>query len=393
MTEQQLNGLLNAYPTPCYVFDLGALNRRVEYLKAKLAGRADLCYAMKANAFLTGELVNTVERFEVCSPGEYHICQRLGIPAEKLVISGVYKAPADVEDMVGNQPNMGWYTAESVEQFRLLHEAAQRHNRKIRVLLRLTSGSQFGLDKEELTQIVAHREEYPLIHLSGVQYFSGTQKHTTRRLKKELDKLALLLETLEQEFDYQAEELEFGAGFPVYYFQGEEFDEETFLDEFAALLEPLSQKWNITIELGRSIAASCGTYLTSVVDTKTNKGQNYAILDGGMNHLVYFGQTMAMKVPHYQLLPVRENSDPQPWNLCGSLCTTNDLIVKQLPVSNLQKGDVFAFENTGAYCMTEGISLFLSRDLPSVVLVKADGTAQLVRQQVPTYPLNTPQYE
>jgi diaminopimelate decarboxylase len=43
--------------------------------------------------------------------------------------------------------------------------------------------------------------------------------------------------------------------------------------------------------------------------------------------------------------------------------------------------------------MTEGISLFLSRDLPSVVLVKADGTAQLVRQQVPTYPLNTPQYE
>jgi diaminopimelate decarboxylase len=130
-----------------------------------------------------------------------------------------------------------------------------------------------------------------------------------------------------------------------------------------------------------------------VVDTKTNKGQNYAILDGGMNHLVYFGQTMAMKVPHYQLLPVRENSDPQPWNLCGSLCTTNDLIVKQLPVSNLQKGDVFAFENTGAYCMTEGISLFLSRDLPSVVLVKADGTAQLVRQQVSTYPLNTPQYE
>ena len=40
--------------------------------------------------------------------------------------------------------------------------------------------------------------------------------------------------------------------------------------------------------------------------------------------------------------------------------------------------------------MTEGISLFLSRELPRVCLVGADGQTRLVRDALPTYPLNSP---
>ena len=80
----------------------------------------------------------------------------------------------------------------------------------------------------------------------------------------------------------------------------------------------------------------------------------------------YYGQSMAMRVPTVYRLRERDGEETL-WNLCGSLCTVNDILVKQLPVKNLQPGDVFVFEKTGAYSVTEGMALFLSRDLPAVV--------------------------
>lgn len=390
MTELQMQELLEQSSTPIYVFDIPVLRERVQYLRQRLPADVSLCYAMKANPFVVGELSDAVDRFEVCSPGEYHICQQLGVPSKQLVISGVYKSKEDTWDMVSRCPDMT-FTAESLSQFQLLNQAAVRSRKKLHVLLRLTSGNQFGMEESILKELIRIREEFSNLHICGIQYFSGTQKHSVRKLKKELDRLALLLETLETEYGYQAEVLEFGPGLPVYYFQSEEFDEDAFLAAFSTLLEPLICKTKITLELGRSIAACCGTYLTKVVDTKTNQGQNYAILDGGIHHLVYYGQTMAMKLPHYQLIPSR-NEAPELWNLCGSLCTVNDILVKQLPVPRLEIGDVFAFEQTGAYSMTEGISLFLSRDLPQVVFRMENGQFQPARDHIPTYPINTPNH-
>ena len=77
------------------------------------------------------------------------------------------------------------------------------------------------------------------------------------------------LETLKEELYFEPEELEFGPGFPVSYFRGEEFNEDEYLREFSELLEEMAFESKITLELGRSIAASCGTYLTSVVDMKS----------------------------------------------------------------------------------------------------------------------------
>lgn len=51
------------------------------------------------------------------------------------------------------------------------------------------------------------------------------------------------------------------------------------------------------------------------------------------------------------------------------------------------------FEQAGAYCMTEGIALFLSRDLPGVVLCTPDGRAVLARDHLATHPLNTPNHQ
>ena len=391
MKQEIIENILKNFETPIYVFDIDKLKQRIQFLRDNLTKRLELCYAIKANTFIVKEINDDVERFEVCSPGEYSICEESNITPEKIVISGVYKTPSVIEHMITTNKEIGRYTVESLEQLNLLDELSRKHNVKLDVLLRLTSGNQFGINEEDIERIVSNKETYMNLNFVGIQYFSGTQKRTNKRLHKEIDYLDEFLERLEEKYNYEVEELEFGTGFPVHYFQGEEFDEIGFLKEFSNGIDNMKYSGKIVIELGRSIAASCGYYLTKVVDKKTNKGQNYAILDGGIHHLVYYGQTMAMKFPHLEIYPSRENANSEDWNLMGSLCTINDIIIKQYPVSNLQIGDMFLFKNTGAYCMTEGISLFLSRELPQVVLLR-NGELHLVRKSFKTYTLNKSDY-
>lgn len=390
MERKILQEAAEKFGTPSYLFDLDRLARRMETLKKALRSRAELCYAMKANPFLTGALRDLADRFEVCSPGEYDICRRLDIPEEKLVISGVNKSPEDTARMMDDCPRMGRYTAESPAQLELLHQCASQRKRKVSVLLRLTSGNQFGMDEEAVRRIVAERAKYPFLDIVGIQQYSGTQKHSEKRLRRQLSRLDGLISSLREESGFETRELEYGPGLPVFYFQDDEaFDEEAFLGEFASALADMAFQGHITLELGRSIAAECGYYLTAAADCKTNKGQHYVILDGGLHQMNYYGQSMAMRVPTVYRLRERDGEETL-WNLCGSLCTVNDILVKQLPVKNLQPGDVFVFEKTGAYSVTEGMALFLSRDLPAVISWSEKDGFRLLRERQSVSSLNTP---
>ena len=155
----------------------------------------------------------------------------------------------------------------------------------------------------------------------------------------------------------------------------------------------MTNRPKIILELGRSIAASCGQYFTHIVDQKRNKHQNYLLVDGGMHQLVYFGQHMAMKQPFLSVYGKENAPKTDTWNICGSLCTMNDIIVKQVALPDTNIGDVLCFQNTGAYSITEGISLFLSRDLPAVYLLKETGAIVQVRNSYETAEWNTPNYE
>ena len=156
-------------------------------------------------------------------------------------------------------------------------------------------------------------------------------------------------------------------------------------------MKEMTFKGHITLELGRSIAACCGRYYTHIVDKKQNKGQNYLLVDGGMHHIVYFGQFMGMKHPMMSVVGKETLPVQDAWIICGSLCSMNDILAKQVPLPEVNIGDVLCFENTGAYCMTEGISLFLTREIPAVFLVRMDGTKVCVRKPFETLELNIPQ--
>ena len=380
-----LRKIIEGENTPAYIFDINTLKKRVAYLRSKMPKDTKLCYAIKANTFIVNDVENDVDRFEVCSPGEYEICKCKNIDKEKILISGVYKTPEVIESMALND-NITNFTIESMEQFRLITSLKNKNNLKL--MLRLTSGNQFGINEEEIEEIIKNSNNYENIKITGIQYFSGTQKVSIKNLQRELDYVDEFIEHIKDKYNFTFEELEFGPGFPVHYFQNSEFDEDSFLSEFANMLDNMKYQGRKILEIGRSIAASCGKYITKVVDMKINKGQNYAILDGGIHHITYYGQSMAMKIPKCSVYPHRENIGDEKWNLFGSLCTVNDILVKQFPVNNLKIGDVFVFENTGAYCMTEGISLFLSRRLPKIIKILPNGKLETVREHLDTYKIN-----
>lgn len=377
--------------TAFYVFDIDRLLQRAAYLKKKLSERVELCYAVKANTFIIGEFIGKIGRFEVCSPGEAEICTALGVDDKDMVISGVYKTPSVIEKMVAEHDGR-IYTVESLTQFEMLRSLSEKYDRVLPVLLRLTNDSQFGMDSGEIKNIIAERSKYKNLDIHGLQFFSGTQKTSLKKLKREVCKLDELLTFLREEYGFESKELEYGPGFPMAYFEGEDVNEEELLKGFSDIIDSMQNKVKIVLELGRSMAACCGSYYTHIVDIKHNKGQNYILIDGGMHHLVYFGQHMAMKQPIFSVCGKENKPNTAEWNICGSLCSMNDIVAKQVSLPDVSIGDLLCFENTGAYCMTECISLFLSREIPAVYLKKAD-EYQLVRKSFETSSLNMPNIE
>ena len=166
----------------------------------------------------------------------------------------------------------------------------------------------------------------------------------------------------------------------------------------------MSEKFNVTLEMGRYIAATCGILISRIADMKMNDTTRYAIIDSGINHINYYGQTMAMKKPRCEFIPMEytegfaDGADHevevysqgvQPYNICGSLCTVGDVIVKNLELKDAKIGDMIAFYNIGAYSVTEGIYLFLSRRMPAIVMYSKKNGYRIIRNPVDTFLINS----
>lgn len=383
MGEELIKHIAENYDTPTYVFDINTLKNRIKYLREVLPKRVNLCYAIKANTFIVKDIENDIDRFEVCSNGEYEICHKREVDCNKVLISGINK-DSNLINKIINESDIRLFSIESISQF----ESLKNQKEIVKIIIRITSGNQIGINEDECREIIKNRAMYPHIEIVGIQYFTGTQKNSLKVIKKELNYMDDFIQDIEKDYGFEIKELEFGTGFPVHYFNNESFDEDAYMKEFSEIINNIKFPGKIILEIGRSIVASCGMYLTKVVDKKINKDEGFAIVDGGINHLVYYGQFMAMKVPEMEIYPKKDNSNMGVWNICGSLCTINDILVKKLNVPDLQLGDILVFKNTGAYCMTEGISLFLSRDLPQVLINDENNNIRVVRDITPTYNLN-----
>ena len=390
MTSADLRSVSARFGTPSYVFDLDELAARTSAIRSILDPRIGLCYSIKANPFLVSAMDRLTGFLEVCSPGELEICIRNQIKPDHILLSGVTKTEADVERAI--QSGVRLFTCESRFHADLINRLAARHGLTLPVLLRLTAGSQFGMDASDLEQIIKDRSSYSHLDIKGIHYFSGTQRKKLQDQRKELLFLADYSTQLRENLGFEVQKIEYGTGLYYPYFENEDrSDTLAPIRELAPDLAALADKVSLTIEMGRFFASSCGTFLTSVVDTKCNRGQWYAILDGGIHHLNYYGGSMGMRIPVITKLPgpcENTHTESAPWMLCGSLCTTADILVRAYQTEGLDQGDILAFHNCGAYSVTEAPALFLSRDLPAILLYEHNEVRE-IRTRQPSWVLNT----
>ncbi len=395
--------------TPAYIFDFDRFEERCRQVR-DVIGEIPLTFSMKANPFLLVAvkeklLGNLITHVEVCSPGELQICKKLGIPGENIIYSGVMKEEWDVEDAVSYGADI--LTAESRLHVEFENQAVcSQKTQAVKVLLRLTSGNQFGMSEEEIEDIIAHREEYPGLEFIGIHYYSGTQKKM-RQIKKDFVRIRGLLAKLKENYGFEPQLVEYGPGASVEYFAdggnrasygndnrtviGSDLAEWTGFRGSFEEIRAFAEDYPTGIEMGRFLASDCGSYLTMIKDLKINHGVNYLICDGGIHHLKYYGQTMGIQVPPLELLSRKEKAGTEekiPYTLCGSLCTVADVMIRELELPEVNRGDVLMFHKCGAYSVSEASALFLSRRMPEIWCYSEDHGLRLLRGQKEAYEIN-----
>ena len=401
MNAIELGYVALEYGTPSFVFDEGAFAQRMRSVGEIFGSNVKMCFAVKANPFFIPAAERTGARLEVCSPGELDICRALNVNPANIVFSGVNKTPDTVHDAADYGVGIdgcGVMTAESRKHVELIEAEGEQRGTSIDVLLRLNAGSQFGMSRDDLLDIIDSRAHFPHVRIVGIHYFKGTQRLKLKHQIKELGKLTELIDEIENEHGFSIERLEYGPGLGVPQFTDDDFSDTLApARELANALQDMAKRVEVTVEMGRFFAAECGTYLTTVNDLKSCDPMRYCIVDGGINHLTYLGSMMGMKTPVIEHLrdgrPLGADAangyEPLEWCIAGSLCTTNDVLVRNVELADLREGDVLAFHNAGAYSVTEGIALLLSRTLPRVIMRREDGTFALGRDFTETSPLNT----
>ncbi len=386
MKNERLLSMAAEYGTPLYVLDTDALERRVQLVREAFSPEVGLCYSIKANPFLINAVPMSL--LEVCSPGELEICRACHVPPEHILFSGVNKTLRCIEEAL--EYGVSRLTVESPLHLERIGQAAAARGLRVSVLLRLTGGDQFGMDADTLRGLVGARNRYPHVRFAGLHFFSGTQKKNARIIGQELQMLTEFADAMERDTGWKAETLEYGAGLFADYFGAEARErEELLLAHTAPYVRRAAQRFHLTVEMGRFFAASCGVYLTTVEDVKTTNGRLYAIVDGGIHQISYDGLLLAPAPPPVSALTNQGVPDRE-WTVFGSLCSRGDVLARGAMLPALRCGDILCFAQAGAYAVTEGMALFLSRDLPAVALCSERGGARLVRDHGQTYRLNTP---
>ncbi len=376
--------------TPCYLFDASRFKKRITDIKEGLHD-IPLTFSIKANPFLLSALPakNLIEHVEVCSPGELAICRSLSVPGDRILYSGVMKEEWDIREAL--EYGVDIITSESRLHYDLIYRVSRETGKKPKVLLRLSSGNQFGMSEEDILDILKGRDDDPA-EITGLHFYSGTAKTKVKQIEKDLSKIRDLLKKAEDETGFTPELVEYGPGLSAEYYE-EPYDEKDreLLYSIKDLLLDFSGEHNLGIEMGRFMAAPAGTYYTKVCDIKTNGGVNYAIVDGGIHQLKYYGQNMAMKIP-----PVKVERDGESlektegtrdkYCICGSLCTVADVLIREIELPELKVGDILSFDRCGAYSVSEGALTFLSRSMPEIWI--RDGETRCLREKIESWKLN-----
>lgn len=373
--------LAERHGTPLFAYNLAVARAQFTRLRAALPPRVRLAYAVKANPHpgLLACFAALGASFDCASAGELARVAALGLEPGRTFYAGPGKRTPELALALSQGVRIqaeGW---EDLERLEALAPGTLKVNLRvhpsggIREANRIIGGtgpSAFGVDEEDLPAFLARAAGLTKVRIRGLHLFAASNERDAGQLLATHGYVLDLARRLQEVHGLALEQVDLGGGLGVpYAAQETPLEVEALGQGLAALLA--AHPWfqgELILEPGRFLAAPCGVYLCRVVRVKESRGVRFAILEGGVNHLL-------RPLLTGQPFPVRAVDMPgplRPATLAGPLCTSLDRL-GEVDLPELEPGTLLAFGTVGAYGFTEAMTPFLSHPVPPEILVEDAG--------------------
>jgi diaminopimelate decarboxylase len=393
--DVSLEAIARELGTPAYVYSDATLRRHYKVIADAFASRNVLiAYAVKANTNLgvVGTLASLGAGADVVSGGELMRAMEAGVPADKIIFSGVAKTREEMQ--LGLERGIHQFNVESLPELHRLSAVAHKMGKKAPIAFRvnphveagghahISTGSaehKFGIAWHEAEQFYDEARGLPGIEPVGVAVHIGSQIFKLQPLREAWDKVVSLTRKLRGQ-GFAISRVDFGGGLGVPYKDGENPDSPAdYAQQAREALGDLDVQ--LILEPGRLIVGNAGVLISRVEYVKERDGRVFVILDAGMNDLI----RPALYGAFHEVLPVRTpalGATRRAVDLVGPICESTDRFAKDRMMPPLKEGDLVAFMTAGAYGATLS-SQYNSRPLVAEALVKGD--ACVVVRRRPTF--------
>jgi len=384
--------LIETYGTPLYVYNEDVFRTRCREVKNLVKyDNFSVNYSVKANSNLTLVTIARSEGLNVdaMSPGEIFLEERAGYQPEEILFISNNVSAEEMQFAIDRGITISVDSLSQLEMFGRINPGGKvcvrfnpgigaGHHEKV-----VTGGkkTKFGVQPEFISNVKDILAKYNLT-LIGINQHIGSLFMTSDKYIEGIKSVM----SIAKQFD-TLEFLDFGGGFGIPY---EKLDGEERLDliELGKILDPVldefvadyGRKIMFKIEPGRYVVAESGILLGTVHTKKKNYDINYIGTDLGFNVLkrpVMYDSHHDIEIYRTSGLPSRKEEIV---NIVGNICETGDILAKDRKLPEIFEGDILGVLDAGAYgfCMS---SNYNNRLRPAEVLIKSDGSHQLIRRR------------
>jgi diaminopimelate decarboxylase len=370
--------------TPVYVYSSATLERHYRVFKEAVGERAHVFYAVKANGNF-GVLM-TLARLgagaDTVSEGEIRKALAAGIPADRIVFSGVGKSAQELAFAV--EAGIYQINVESEGELAALSAIAEARGKRQAIVLRvnpeigagghakITTGgaaNKFGVSWSEAERLYVRAANMAGVSIKGLAVHIGSQIFDFAALEAAFTRMRGLLESLKAQ-GLPASRLDLGGGVGAPYEIGYPFEYGTdSLETYGQMVRNVTAGLDVELgfEPGRVIAGNAGLLLTKVLYLNERADRSFLVVDAAMNDLV----RPAMYEAHHEIWPVRkpESSATRAYDVVGPICESSDTFATERVLPELKAGDLIAIMTAGAYGASMS-STYNQRLLVPEVLVK-----------------------
>ena len=379
--------------TPIYVYSTATIERHVRVFREALAGIDDpwIAFAVKANPNkgVLATLAKVGLGADVVSGGELRRALAAGIPAAKIVFSGVGKT-AD-EMALGLSEGIGQFNLESFEEAETLSDVATALGIIAKVAFRINpdvdagthskistgrADDKFGIPYDRALAAYARARALPGLDPRGVAVHIGSQLTDLAPSRAAFVRVGELIAALRDQ-GHRIATADLGGGLGVPY--NPAVPAPPLPDAYGAMVREVTQGWDVRLifEPGRVIVGNAGVMLTRVIRVKEGKTYPFVVVDAGMNDLL----RPSLYDAWHDIRAVEPTGETFVANVVGPICETGDTFARARTMDQVKAGDLVAFMTAGAYGATMA-NTYNSRGLVPEAIVSGEEWA-IVRDRQP----------